>query len=57
MAYPNATFEENKENGVTGNFDVDIDGVRVHSKKGNGDGFPNKDWKTFITKVKAEVEK
>ena len=29
-----------KDNGVTGNFEVSIDGVLAHSKKTRRDGFP-----------------
>ena len=57
MAYPNAEINTTRENGVTGNFDVDVNGKRVHSKKGNGEGFPNADWKKFIEKVKDAAEK
>ena len=54
--YPNAEISATMEKTTTGNFDVDIDGKRVHSKKGNGDDFPSKDWVGFLGKVKAAVE-
>ena len=56
MAYPNAEINATRENGVTGNFDVDVNGKRVHSKKENGDGFPSAGWKKFMEKVKAAAE-
>ena len=45
-----------KEEGVTGNFDVDVDEERVWSKKGSDDGLPTQNWEKFLTVIKNKVE-
>ena len=54
--YPNAEITGTKEEGVTGNFDVEVDGKQVWSKKGSNDGLPTDNWKGFLEKVKGGVE-
>ena len=54
--YPNAEITGTKEEATTGNFDVDVDGDRVWSKKGNDDGLPTKNWEKFLTVIKNKVQ-
>ena len=48
--YPTATFTPVRQPGKTGDFEVTVNGVLVHSKK-NGEGFPFTNWGGFLEKV------
>ena len=47
-------FVSQKDQGVSGNFEVTIGGVLVHSKKTRGEGFPSAD--ASLEKVLDAIE-
>ena len=52
--YPKANIELERDNGITGRFEVVVNGKVVHSKKG-GDGFV-KNLGSLIQKIKQTIE-
>jgi selT/selW/selH-like putative selenoprotein len=45
------TFTLKRDAERTGNFEVEVNGTQVHSKKASGK-FPNADWGTYMEAVK-----